>query len=103
MSVLYGPYYRVQSPSQSASVAKLQEKSGKVWGQPARYSALPSVKAFRGPLPAGERGIEFWTTIPPHSGTHPDRVFWYEGDNGVVKERDDFVSIPVVITKNTQV
>jgi hypothetical protein len=74
----YGPFHRRESPTQSTATAKLQAASGEVWGQPARGSLIPSVKAYRGPLPAGQRGIEFYTQIAPDpASSTPFEVRWY--------------------------
>lgn len=79
----YGPFHRLRSPTQTDETAKLQLANGQVWGQQARWSSLLSVKAFRGPLPATEAGIEFVTDTAPSPGSHPNLVFWYESAPGV--------------------
>ncbi len=80
----YGPFHRRESPTQTSNDAQNQEMSGEVWGRPARGSALPSVKAYRGPLPSGERGIEFYTDVAPDPlSSTPYEVRWYATTPGV--------------------
>lgn len=103
VGIVYGPYHRIESPSQSVHDASMQEASGQVWGKPARWSNIPSVKAYRGPLPDGARGIEFTTPTAPHIDNHPTLIRWLETTAGVSATSNGFVWIPVNITKNTQV
>lgn len=61
---------------------------------------MPSVKAYRGPLPNGQRGIEFFTVAGP-SGMHPEDVFWFAGETDVwtVKhDGDDFALVVAEVT-----
>jgi predicted amidophosphoribosyltransferase len=102
--VVFGPYHRLESPTQTIQDANHQEQSGELWGQPARWSQLPSVKAYRGPLPTAARGIEFTTQVQPHAQTHPTLVQWYEADPGVSRGATfGFVWIPIKVTRNSQV
>jgi hypothetical protein len=99
-------YHRVQSDSQTPSVAAQQQSSGEVWGSYNRdmmggRSPFPSVDAFPGPLPEGERGIEFTTDVPRDNGT-PSRVVRWTGPRAGVIVEGDYAKISVVITKNTQ-
>ena len=50
-------YHRLESPTQTAETAMLQQQSGEVWGATPRGGFTPTVQAFRGALPGGERGI----------------------------------------------
>ncbi len=99
----YGPFHRLESPTQSKETAVLQMQSGEIWGRPARWSSIPAVKAWRGPLPAGRRGIEFMTSITPHVDSHPTLVRWLATTPGVSPQKNGFVSIPATLTKVTQV
>jgi hypothetical protein len=99
----YGPFHRLESPTQSKDVADLQVRSGEIWGQAARWSSIPAVKAYHGPLPAGHRGIEFVTSVRPHLDSHRTLARWLDITPGVLPRPHGFVSIPVVVTKNTQV
>lgn len=97
-------YHRVETPTQTAAVARMQARSGEVWGQPARGSNLPCVKAYFGPLPNGRRGIEFTTTVPhdPRFGD-PVEARWYHGwTPGVRLNNHGFAVIPATVT-NKQV
>jgi hypothetical protein len=101
--VLYGPYHRLESPTQPASVAATQARDGEIFGKAARWSTIPAVKAYRGILPAGARGIEFLTPVPPCPDPHPTLVRWLIDTPGVRVVADGVVAIDAVITRNTQV
>lgn len=74
--VPHGPFHRVETPNQTATVALLQEQSGEIWGRPARGSGQPSVKAYPGSL-SPRRGVEFTTEIDPQPNSAPNEVRWY--------------------------
>jgi hypothetical protein len=94
-------YHRLESPTQTPEVAAKQEATGEVWGRAARGSDLAKVKAYAGPLPAGRRGVEFTTDMPPDEGCPPDLPTWRAGREGVTVE-GDYARIRVRVTKNTQ-
>lgn len=97
-------YHRVETPSQPAAVARMQEQSGQVWGRPARGSSIPSVKAYFGPLPNGRRGIEFTTPVPHDPRfSYPFEARWYYPHTlGVTLNGQGFAVIPATVT-NKQV
>jgi hypothetical protein len=94
-------YHRLRGPTQTAEVAKLQEDSGELWGLAARWSHIPKVKAYVGPLPAGREGIEFTTEVPPDPGCPPGRAEWSGPRPGVMLD-GEFAKIRVTVTRNTQ-
>jgi hypothetical protein len=99
----YSPFHRIESPTQSSKHAAEQRKSMELRGQPARQSGIPSVKAYRGKLPAPERGVEFATGVAPTRGSGtPYEARWYEGTTGVLSKPNDFVAIPLCCFKNRQ-
>ena len=101
---LYGPFYRAESPTQTVDTAKLQVASGEIWGRAPRGGAFPAVQAYVGPLPDGERGIEFYTETKPDGwpgSAMAGHVYW-RGPREGVRVEDDFAKIRVNITKNTQ-
>lgn len=60
------------------------------------------VKAYKGPLPAGEQGFEFTTPVEPDPGHVPDKPTWREGRPGVTVKRvgnEEFAAIPCTILK----
>lgn len=97
-----GPFHRVASPSQTAEDAARQERTGLMCGRTHRGGAVPSVKAYVGALPALERGVEFFTDVPPLTGTAPHLALWRQGSPGVISMTDDMVCIAVSLSKNTQ-
>lgn len=102
-------YHRLEnSNTQSKAVADMQVATGMVCGTGRRQagggiSPIPSAKAFFGPLPATEHGIEFTTNIPPTSKATFQGMtcYWHQGSIGVKPhaEKDDYVCIPVTVTK----
>src|SRR6266478_1943954 len=74
-------YHRLESPTQTAADARQQVQSMEVWGRPAQWSAIPSVKAYRNALPgAPTRGVEFSSAIAPSKGKGtPYEARWYQG------------------------
>lgn len=99
----YGPFHRLESPTQTAATARLQAASGEIWGAPARLNGLfPCVKAYRGPLPPATRGIEFTTTVAPDMGSStPIEFRWYYPQNPRVELRVsagiDYACIPAQV------
>ncbi|MFC3452999.1 WXG100-like domain-containing protein [Amycolatopsis speibonae] len=98
----YGPFHRLESTSQNAGVARMQADSREIWGRAPVYGdSAPVVQAYRGPLPEGRRGVEFWTDIKPKwHGTNVAMRAWYPKQG--VRVEDDFAKLEVVVTKNTQ-
>ena len=64
-------------------------------------SFIPKVKAYRGRLPDGARGIEFVTDVPPDVGSARVRVDW-SGPRAGVRVEGDTAKIDAIVTKNTQ-
>ncbi|NUZ05500.1 hypothetical protein [Piscinibacter koreensis] len=60
-------YHRVATglPNQDLGVMVLQLNSGQVWGQAPNGGAIAAVKAYYGPLPPNQDGVEFETPLPP--------------------------------------
>lgn len=105
----YGPFNRQESQSQSPEVALLQQISGQLWGRIPRWGLdQPVVQAYRGPLPEGQRGIEFYTNVPPEPQAHslPNSADWRGPRDGVTTWTDqngtDWARIDINMTKNTQ-
>ncbi|EMN93621.1 RHS repeat-associated core domain protein, partial [Leptospira interrogans serovar Medanensis str. UT053] len=96
-------YHRLESDTQTAKTAKMQEQSGEIWGKEARGSNFKSVQAYTGPLPKGKRGVEFITAAKETPGSPPGKAKWVEGTPGVRPANNpDYVKINVRVTKNTQ-
>jgi hypothetical protein len=99
-------YHRKQSASQRPSVAAQQQRTGEIWGSYNRgvtggQSPFRSVDAHVGPLPDGEKGIEFTAEVPPDGNTAPHRARWTGPRVGVIVE-GDYAKIKVKVTRNTQ-
>ncbi|MFE0019557.1 hypothetical protein [Amycolatopsis sp. NPDC059021] len=97
----YGPYHRAESSSQSPEVAKMMVESSELWGKAARFGNSAVVQAWNGPLPDGDRGVEFYTDVKPRFyGTKVSLREWREGQNVILD--GDYVKVAIVVTKNTQ-
>ena len=97
-------YHRIKSPSQTDETCRLQVASQEIWGKPSHnvyQSDIPKAKAYRGPLPDGEQGIEFTTDIPTDKGNPPSLATW-SGTREDVRLEDGYAKIPIKIIKNTQ-
>lgn len=81
--------------------AKLQERSLEVWGRAPLASEIPTVQAYRGPLPDGKRGVEFETDVPPDRWTPPLQANW-SGPRPGVRVEDGFARIEVKWPRNHQ-
>lgn len=93
-------YHRRESPTQTVADALRQASSGEMWGYPARGSDIPKVKAFKGPLPTGARGVEFTTEVVPDQNCPPGIAYW-SGPRAGVNVSDGRARIAVVVL-NTQ-
>lgn len=80
---VYGPYYRLASETQDADAMVKQLLSGELWGEAARFGIEPAAKAYRGALPAGDEGFEFWAFDAP-DGAHGVPVYWREPSENLV-------------------
>ncbi len=73
-------------------------------GKAANFATRPSVKAYLGPLPAGDSGIEFTTDVS-HDAAHstPDRAIWLYPDTPGVSLTQirgvDYAWIPASVMK----
>jgi hypothetical protein len=75
----YGPFHRLQC----AHVNEKMCSSGRIGGDHSYGVGFRRVHAYAGPLPEGEDGIEFWTSVPPDRGIPPQFAYWSDGSEGV--------------------
>jgi hypothetical protein len=95
-------YHRIESPTQTSEDAIQQESSQEIWGKPARGSEMPKVKAYCGPLPTQQRGIEFTTDIDPDPGMPPGFAFWSGPREGVaVKEGFAILRVNALVNRQS--
>ncbi len=97
-----GPFHRCESPTQTREDALKQVSSGEIWGKAARYSGMPSVKAYTGSLQTSARGIEFVTSVAPDlRSSSPFEARWYHPQTpGVVLRTAnavDYAAIPAKV------
>jgi len=71
----------LRSRTQTVALDELQARTGELWGKPAVWSIIPAAKAYMGPLPPGQSGLEFTTHVAPASPNVPAGcdVYWYAG------------------------
>jgi len=108
LSALFATYHRLaNSSTQTKADSELQVRTGMVCGRGARqagggFSPLAAAKAFLGPLPPSESGIEFTTNIRPSSASPylGGPCYWHAGVYGVHGQvSDPLACIPVTVTK----
>ena len=93
-------YHRVETPTfQTPAHALQQVTSQEVWGRArGNGGAFLCVKAYWGPLPAGRRGVEFTTPVPP-THANPNTALWVHGYHPDIllrrKGTEDFAAIRV--------
>jgi hypothetical protein len=91
-------YHRLESPTQTAGDAQMQQASQEIWGKAPRNGLQPAVQAYTGPLPPGAQGVEFETDIPPDPGCPPGQAYWRGPRDGVQVDQD-YAKIKVRITR----
>jgi hypothetical protein len=92
----YGPFFRTGS-TQDDATTRAQCTSGEIWGRANRGANDPSVDAWRGQLPAGRHGVEFYTDVVPSPGSPPDRARW-RGPRPGVRIEGQWAKITATIT-----
>ena len=99
LASLYGPYYRIKSPSQTEEDIRTQLQSKEIWGEAPRNiygSDIPKVKAYsESPEGKNIKGVMFWTTVPPDSGGIPGKPTW-SGEREGVRIEDGYAKIKVI-------
>jgi|GEM_PF-1129204 len=105
-------FHRLESRTQTASDAAAIQKSGELFGTPPQGSGIPTVQAYNGPLPPGQKGIEFTTTAQGSpANIQGTETRFRPGDPGVsVRENvplsngteSDVAVIQCFVTRNTQ-
>ena len=85
-----GPYHhRANAVTQTEADADMQIRTLKICGTAGRFHAVPTVRAYLGPLPDDEEGIQFETDVSPTSVVPPasfglvSQVLWRDGEQGV--------------------
>lgn len=104
---LAGSFHRKRSESQTLQDDYKVIESGMLWGDvPHNGGKCPTAQAYFGPLPASERGVEFYTPILPHQTGLPDGfgANWYLDDTaytGKVEHNGKvYAAITVVVVKH---
>jgi hypothetical protein len=82
-------YHRLANPvTQDLAIAKMQIRSGEIWGYEHRGGLFPSVKAYRGPL-AKQEGVQFETGIQPDKFTPNNLAIWRLPQQGGAPEVEE--------------
>src|SRR5687768_2258457 len=92
---MFGPFYRRDRPD-GAKILRAVLETGELGGRPPRGSDVPSVKAYAGELPDGERGFEFYTPAEPDR-PHGAVMHWRLREDGAVSGDGDEVKIKVFV------
>ncbi len=104
-SGLHGPFHRVESPTQPPERAAEQEATGVHTGTASHKGmGVVRINAYDGPLPDGQRGLEFYMPAKPTSVIPGGLVTWHPGHSShcTLSESGDVAQIPITVTKNTQ-
>ncbi|NHO30856.1 hypothetical protein GOB82_12555 [Acetobacter farinalis] len=74
----YGPFYRSRSKTQTLDVDLLMMSSGLAYGTTSSSGDFIQVEAYRGAIPPGDQGIEFFTNTEPGGIEEPliDTLGW---------------------------
>lgn len=97
-SELYGPFHRMGDSMESIQTIK---SSQELFGNaPTNFykSDIAKVKAYRGELPAGKQGFEFYSPVKPNGGGMDGRALWFSPNPGVKFVQEKAV-IRCVVTK----
>jgi hypothetical protein len=95
----YGPFHRLESPTQTREDAEKQVASGEIWGRTPMGSGWPQVQAYHGSLPDRANGVEFYTDVEPDEGGPTWALRWSGGGRRPdIRTEDAFAKLAVVIT-----
>ena len=97
----FGPFHRLESPTQTSDDARRQEETGELWGRAPRWGIHPRVQAYADVLPEHSRGIEFMTSVPPDRDGMSGLPTW-TGPRPGVTVRGEMAVIKIRVTANTQ-
>ena len=99
---VHGPFHRLLSDTQDATILVKQLLSGELWGAPGRWDGRPKAKAYRGPLPPDAQGFEFWAFAAPDT-LHGAPAHWYETGEFLLEDsRLEVVKLKIAFVKITQ-
>lgn len=100
---IYGPFYRVKTPTQTDEDIEKQLSSKEVWGKAPRGSEIPKVKAYTKEwidIYSQSTGIVFWTNIPPDdTGSEKTGKVYWSGDREGVRIEGEYAKIKVTAIK----
>ena len=102
---MHGPFHRIRnSTTQTLNHDQEQIDSGMLWGTTPRGGKCPTAQAYFGPLPPGQSGIEFVTSIMPHQANLPHGLGanWYFDDTAftgkLTRGGRDYAVITIIVT-----
>ena len=101
---VYGPFYRLRADDvQDIQTIVKQVLSGELWGKPPRFGRdTPQAKGYRGSLPEGNEGFEFWAFQPPDSYAGPHARWWTPGTDLTLDSTLEVVKLKIAFVKITQ-
>lgn len=104
---MYGPFHRIRnSTTQQLHHDQQQIDTGMLWGATPRGGKCPTAQAYFGPLPSGQSGIEFVTSVKPHQLNLPNGLGanWYFDDTAftgkITQNTKDYAAITIIITRH---
>jgi hypothetical protein len=100
--VVYGPFHRRVSTTQTAESMGKIARRGELRGTPSKAGGgPPRVQAYQGRLEPDQNGFEFFTFAEPNRPWGPE-VTWRTPSNDLVRVEDGIAKISVLITRIEQ-
>jgi hypothetical protein len=104
LKLIYGPFHRRESRTQPIEVGRMMSQNGQLWGTIPRWGIHPEVQAHVGPL-GSRQGVEFYSFWPPSTAPSAyarSGIAGWLGDRASPAPRENYVQIPITITRSTQ-
>jgi hypothetical protein len=98
---VFGPFHRLESPTQNTATLIKQVLSGELWGSVPTWGGPPYVKAIAGALDKDSSGFEFWAFQPPSNGGPKPQWRW-PGPYVVVDSQLDIVKLQIAFVRVSQ-
>jgi hypothetical protein len=98
---VFGPFHRLESPTQDTATLVKQVLNGELWGGVPTWGGPPYVKAIAGALHERSSGFEFWAFQPPDS-SGPKPKWRFPGPFLVVDSQLGIVKLQIAFVRVTQ-
>lgn len=103
---MHGPFHRLENgTTQTAQIGQVMAETGMLWGATPRGGKCPTAQAYFGPLPAGQHGVEFVTSVRPYQENLPQGfgANWHLEDTAftgkISRNGCDYAAIPIIVLR----